>query len=108
MSVFGGSLAVYDLRYTITHEIGRAIGLDHPVPAGQLMPFRYQEQFRALQAGDIEGAVQLYGSKRVLTPAASKPVKLAGLQAHRAVKANPAISSSRVLLIAAATIAIVY
>ena len=78
MSVFGGSLAVYDLRYTITHEIGRAIGLDHPVPAGQLMPFRYQEEFRALQAGDIEGAVQLYGSKRVLTPAASKPVKPAG------------------------------
>ena len=80
---FGGSLAVYDLRYTITHEIGHAIGLDHPDPAGQLMSFRYQEEFRALQAGDIEGAVQLYGGKPALTPAASKPAKPAGISGRQ-------------------------
>src|SRR5690606_30338791 len=34
---FDGNLAVYDLRYTLAHEIGHAIGLDHPEPHGQLM-----------------------------------------------------------------------
>lgn len=60
---FGGNPAAYDLRYTIAHEIGHAIGLNHPGPSGQLMGFRYSEASRALQAGDIEGAVTLYGSR---------------------------------------------
>jgi matrixin len=34
---FDGDLDVYDLRYTISHEIGHAIGLDHPGAEGQLM-----------------------------------------------------------------------
>lgn len=58
---FDGNLDVYDIRYTAAHEIGHAIGLDHPVSAGQLMHYSYEERFRALQPGDIEGAVLLYG-----------------------------------------------
>jgi len=60
---FDGRLDVYDLRYTIAHEIGHAIGLDHPSAAGQLMSFRYDERQRGLQAGDIKGAVLLYGAR---------------------------------------------
>ncbi|MGE8940285.1 matrixin family metalloprotease [Leptospira interrogans] len=66
---FDGNLTAYDIRYTVAHEIGHAIGLDHPNTAGQLMHFRYEESFRTLQRGDIEGAVQLYGPK----PAAPVP-----------------------------------
>lgn len=58
---FGGDVSVYDLRYAIAHEAGHAIGLDHPSPSGQLMSFRYDEQFRELQPGDIAGALALYG-----------------------------------------------
>jgi hypothetical protein len=60
---FDGNLEVYDLRFTLTHEIGHAIGLDHPSPEGELMSFRYVEKARGLQAGDIAGAVALYGRK---------------------------------------------
>ncbi len=60
---FGGSLDVYDLRYTIAHEIGHAIGLDHPDSGNQLMSFSYRENFRTLQPGDVEGAVRIYGAR---------------------------------------------
>ena len=60
---FDGNLAVYDLRYTIAHEIGHAIGLDHPEPHGQLMSMDYLESFRSLQAGDVSGAVRIYGAR---------------------------------------------
>jgi len=60
---FDGNLDVYDLRYTIAHEIGHAIGLDHPAPSGQLMGWRYEENFRTLQAGDVGGVVRLYGAR---------------------------------------------
>lgn len=59
---FDGNKDVYDVRYTMAHEIGHAIGLDHPGRSGQLMSYRYEEHFRDLQAGDIAGAVTLYGS----------------------------------------------
>lgn len=65
---FDGDLTAYDIRYTVAHEIGHAIGLDHPGAAGQLMHYRYEERFRTLQPGDIEGAVKLYG------PRPGKPV----------------------------------
>jgi len=61
---FDGDLGTYDLRYTLAHEIGHAIGLDHPSGGGQIMGYRYEERFRELQPGDIAGAVQLYGEHR--------------------------------------------
>lgn len=60
---FDGNLDVYDVRFTVAHEIGHAIGLDHPSPAGQLMSFRYDEGSHDLQPGDIAGAVALYGTR---------------------------------------------
>jgi hypothetical protein len=58
---FDGNLDVYDLRYTMAHEIGHAIGLDHPSAEGQLMSYRYVERARALQPGDVAGAAAIYG-----------------------------------------------
>lgn len=66
---FDGDLEVFDLRYTLAHEIGHAIGLDHPGPDGQVMGFRYDETFDTLQDGDIEGAVALYGPRVPAGPA---------------------------------------
>ena len=60
---FDGDLNVYDLRYTLMHEIGHAIGLDHPSTTSQVMSFRYEERFATLQPGDIGGAVALYGNR---------------------------------------------
>lgn len=59
---FDGDTSVYDLRYTFIHEIGHAIGLDHPGPSGQVMGFRYTEAFKELQPGDLAGARRLYGA----------------------------------------------
>lgn len=60
---FDGNLDVYDLRYTLTHEIGHAIGLDHPGAAGSLMGFRYDEKLKGLTMKDIEAAQRLYGPR---------------------------------------------
>jgi Matrixin len=61
---FDGDLRTYDLRYTLAHEIGHTIGLDHPSGGGEIMGYRYDEKFRQLQPGDISGAVLLYGKPR--------------------------------------------
>jgi hypothetical protein len=63
---FDGDLNVYDLRYTLTHEIGHAIGLDHPGTTSQVMSYRYEERFATLQPGDIRGATALYGTAKKL------------------------------------------
>jgi hypothetical protein len=62
---FDGNLDTYDIRYTLMHEIGHAIGLDHPGVTGALMDFRYQEAFSSLQEGDRAGAVSLYGPRQM-------------------------------------------
>ncbi len=58
---FDGNLNVYDLRHTFMHEIGHAIGLDHPGSSGSIMGFRYDERVRQLQPSDIDAAQWLYG-----------------------------------------------
>jgi hypothetical protein len=60
-SGFGGNASAYDIRYTFTHELGHAIGLDHYYHAGFLMYYKYTEAFRTPQQGDIDGARALYG-----------------------------------------------
>jgi hypothetical protein len=52
---------VYDLATVFAHEIGHAIGLDHPGRRGALMAFSNQGPLDALMPGDIAGAVLLYG-----------------------------------------------
>ena len=59
---------MYDLRYTIAHEIGHAIGLDHPSAAGELMSYRYDERRQGLQPGDTKGVVLLYGPRPGTSP----------------------------------------
>lgn len=58
---FDGNMDVYDLRYTLMHEIGHAIGLDHPGSPHVVMSFKYSEGVRDLQSGDRSGAAALYG-----------------------------------------------
>jgi len=60
---FDGNLDVYDLRHTFTHEVGHAIGLDHPDSTGAVMAFRYDERVRDLQPSDIAGVQRLYGPR---------------------------------------------
>lgn len=78
---FDGDLEIYDLRYTFIHEIGHAIGLDHPAIDGQLMAYKYGETFRDPQPGDIAGIERLYGA-----PRGGVPVRTAGTQATAAVR----------------------
>jgi len=86
---FDGRLGVYDLRYTIAHEIGHAIGLDHPSAAGQLMSYRYDEKQLGLQPGDIKGATLLYGSRAEAPRIAEAPAGAASAPAPVADNAWP-------------------
>lgn len=61
---FDGDVEIYDMRYTLVHEIGHAIGLDHPGPYGQVMSFGYNEKHSDLQPGDFHGVQLLYGVGR--------------------------------------------
>jgi len=60
---FDGNLDIYDLRYTFTHEVGHAIGLDHPGKSGSLMAYRYEERFQQLTPSDASAVQKLYGSR---------------------------------------------
>lgn len=62
---FDGDLTRYDLRYTLMHEIGHAIGLNHAGRRGSLMSFKYNETSRDLRVGDIAGVRLLYGTRGV-------------------------------------------
>jgi hypothetical protein len=62
----------YRLAYVLAHEVGHAIGLDHPSPDGELMSFEYSRTRSGLQAGDIAGAVLLYGAARNSAAVASR------------------------------------
>jgi hypothetical protein len=83
---FDGRLDVYDLRYTIAHEIGHAIGLDHPSAAGELMSYRYDERQNGLQPGDTQGVVLLYGPKPGAIPYAD--IETGSIPARSATQEN--------------------
>lgn len=70
---FDGNLGAYDIRYTLMHEIGHALGLDHPGVPGVLMDFRYLEAFSVPQDGDRLGVERLYGPKLTDTAAVPAP-----------------------------------
>lgn len=52
-----------DLRTALAHEIGHAIGLDHPGARGTLMGFEDQGPQSGLKPGDVAGAIALYGAR---------------------------------------------
>ncbi|MBB4315901.1 matrixin family metalloprotease [Roseospira marina] len=51
----------FELSRVLAHEIGHAVGLDHPGSRGVLMAYSYQEELDSLTDGDIAGIVRLYG-----------------------------------------------
>lgn len=69
----------YRLRYTLAHEIGHVLGLDHPGPEGELMSFEYGSKFDGLKQGDIAGIGMLYG-RRSHPPVLALNIKTASVR----------------------------
>lgn len=61
---FDGNFSIFDLRHTFMHEIGHALGLDHPNSSGNIMSYRYDEKVKELQPNDIQAVQKLYGPPR--------------------------------------------
>jgi hypothetical protein len=59
----GADNGALDLGTVLAHEIGHAIGLDHPGATGALMAYSNQGDIDALMAGDIAGARAIYGPR---------------------------------------------
>jgi len=70
-----GESTVYELGRVLAHELGHAVGLDHPGSRGEVMAFSYQEDVDRLTEGDIAGIKLLYGAPL------SSPAVLAGSSA---------------------------
>jgi len=92
---FDGNLDVYDLRYTLAHEIGHAIGLDHPGAEGPLMSYRYLERSRELRPGDVAGAIALYGPRGATPHQSVGALSLPVRQTAKGAQAGPAASNRK-------------
>lgn len=88
---FDGDLQRYDLTYVLMHEIGHALGLDHPGASGQVMSWRYEERFATLQPGDISGLKLLYGrgARSPVTCRAAAPAARPSLGIARRKRSAP-------------------
>ena len=79
-----------DLRTTLAHEIGHAIGLDHPGAAGTMMGYRGPGSAVGLKSGDVAGARALYGRLRRRSRAVdARPERRARLRVRRIRRSSP-------------------
>ncbi|KJR42179.1 Peptidase M10A and M12B, matrixin and adamalysin domain protein [Candidatus Magnetoovum chiemensis] len=62
-AIFHGADDVkYDFRRVAAHELGHALGLDHPSTSNALMYYKYSDTIETPQSDDINGIGALYGN----------------------------------------------